>query len=243
MSTQERTEGFPIRYRGHSFRVTKRMARCRPPKFATSASTSFRFPTTRRTRYASSAADSRRRYHHRPRHLRHERRLLQTGSAGQGCRGSRQAHRWSTRARPGNLESYVEQEFKAAELPFPTAGRRVDHLDHVTRYIRDQLPDIPVMIAGSGDRVLTLAAQRTHQSSDSPAANPEALAEDPLADRSRLRRTVAGGTASTASELNLCITVRPENDNGRPDLGIPAEAFHTSPTTNCSVYPPCCKDR
>ncbi|HEU4361968.1 MAG TPA: LLM class flavin-dependent oxidoreductase, partial [Mycobacterium sp.] len=56
---------------------------------------------------------------------------------------------------------YVKAEFEAAELAFPSAGRRVDHLEHITAYIKKRLPDIPIMIAGSGDRVLTLAAQHS----------------------------------------------------------------------------------
>ena len=30
---------------------------------------------------------------------------------------------------------YVKQEFEAAELPYPTAGERVDHLRHTTKYM------------------------------------------------------------------------------------------------------------
>jgi probable F420-dependent oxidoreductase len=57
---------------------------------------------------------------------------------------------------------YVQEEFEAAELPFPSAGQRVDHLEHVTAYMREHLSSIPILIAGSGDRVLTIAAQRAH---------------------------------------------------------------------------------
>src|SRR6185436_20276161 len=54
---------------------------------------------------------------------------------------------------------YVEAEFTAAELPFPSAGSRVDHLEHVTRYLTEHHPTIPLLIAGNGDRVMTLAAR------------------------------------------------------------------------------------
>ena len=54
---------------------------------------------------------------------------------------------------------YVREEFEAAELPFPTAGRRVEYLQHVTEYMREHLPDVPILIAGNGDRLLTVAAQ------------------------------------------------------------------------------------
>ena len=54
---------------------------------------------------------------------------------------------------------YVREEFEAAELPFPSARYRVDHLEHVVTYIKREHPDVPVMVAGDGDRVLTLAAR------------------------------------------------------------------------------------
>ncbi len=31
---------------------------------------------------------------------------------------------------------YVREEFEAAEIPYPTAGQRVDHLRHVTAYLK-----------------------------------------------------------------------------------------------------------
>ncbi len=65
---------------------------------------------------------------------------------------------------------YVEEEFHAVGLPFPTAGARVDLLIEHAVEIRRSLsgPDYipapaqtppPIMIAGVGDRVLTAAAQ------------------------------------------------------------------------------------
>ena len=53
---------------------------------------------------------------------------------------------------------YVREEFEAAEMPYPSAGERIKHLEHVTEYLKANHPSIPVMIAGNGDRVLTVAA-------------------------------------------------------------------------------------
>ena len=55
---------------------------------------------------------------------------------------------------------YVREEFEAAELPYPTARQRVDYLEHVTTYLKKHLPAVPILIAGNGDRVLTIAARR-----------------------------------------------------------------------------------
>jgi probable F420-dependent oxidoreductase len=65
---------------------------------------------------------------------------------------------------------YVEAEFNAAGLPFPTPGARVDLLtEHVTEIKRllsdpDHIPTPvqsppPIMVAGVGDRLLTMAAR------------------------------------------------------------------------------------
>ena len=53
---------------------------------------------------------------------------------------------------------YVREEFEAAELPFPSAGRRVDYLEHMTAYMQEHVTKVPILIAGAGDRVLTIAA-------------------------------------------------------------------------------------
>ena len=58
---------------------------------------------------------------------------------------------------------YIKEEFEQAELPYPTAGERVDCLRHVTEHMNEHVPDVPILIAGNGDRVLTArrAAGRT----------------------------------------------------------------------------------
>ena len=54
---------------------------------------------------------------------------------------------------------YVREEFEAAELPYPSAGARVDYLEHMTTYLKEHHPTTPILIAGNGDRVLTMAAR------------------------------------------------------------------------------------
>ena len=66
---------------------------------------------------------------------------------------------------------YVEQEFDAAGLPFPGPGQRVriltEHVTEIRRLLSDpghipppvQTPP-PIMVAGAGDKLLTMAAQQ-----------------------------------------------------------------------------------
>lgn len=65
---------------------------------------------------------------------------------------------------------YIEEEFKAAGLPFPSPGQRVqiltEHVTEIRRLLSDpnhipppvQTPP-PIMVAGVGDKLLTMAAQ------------------------------------------------------------------------------------
>ncbi len=66
---------------------------------------------------------------------------------------------------------YVKAEFEAAGMEFPKAGKRVDHLEHTIKELKRlyadeahkpetvQKPGPPLLIAGRGDRLLTLAAE------------------------------------------------------------------------------------
>ena len=66
---------------------------------------------------------------------------------------------------------YVEEEFVAAGLPFPSPGERVrrltEHVTEIRRLLSDpghvppsvQTPP-PIMVAGAGDKLLTMAAQQ-----------------------------------------------------------------------------------
>lgn len=113
---------------------------------------------------------------------------------------------------------YVKEEFEAAELPFPSAGRRVDYLAHVTAYVRERLPDVPVLIAGAGDRLLTLAAQHADIIGIA-GGRPDSTADDPLAERIEFVRRAAGDRFEQI-ELNLAITAVPQGTSGMPDLRL-----------------------
>jgi probable F420-dependent oxidoreductase len=51
---------------------------------------------------------------------------------------------------------YVKAEFDAAGLEFPRPGARIDHLERTIEVLK---PGPPLLIGGSGDRLLTLAAK------------------------------------------------------------------------------------
>ncbi|MCV7339786.1 LLM class F420-dependent oxidoreductase [Mycobacterium haemophilum] len=112
---------------------------------------------------------------------------------------------------------YVQEEFEAAELPYPSAGRRVDYLEHMTAYLKGHLPAVPILIAGTGDRVMTLAAQRA-DIIGLTGANPHGL-DDPLAERVEFVRNAAGDRFD-ALELNLAITAVPDIGETIPDLSL-----------------------
>jgi probable F420-dependent oxidoreductase len=110
---------------------------------------------------------------------------------------------------------YVREEFEAAELPYPSAGQRVDYLEHVTTYLRKHLPSVPILIAGNGDRLLTVAARHA-DIVGLTGANPRG-ADDALAERIEFVHAAAGGRDL---ELNLAITAVPADDSGMPDLSL-----------------------
>jgi probable F420-dependent oxidoreductase len=110
---------------------------------------------------------------------------------------------------------YVREEFEAAELPYPSAGQRVDYLEHVTTYLRKHLPSVPILIAGNGDRLLTVAARHA-DIVGLTGVNPRG-ADDALAERIEFVHAAAGGRDL---ELNLAITAVPADDSGMPDLSL-----------------------
>lgn len=117
---------------------------------------------------------------------------------------------------------YVKAEFEAAEIPYPTAGQRVDHLRHVTEYIREHVPEVPILIAGNGDKVLTIAAQRADVIGLT-GGDPASEGGDPLAERISFVRNAARerfDSAESTPELNLAITAMPIDETGVPDLSI-----------------------
>jgi probable F420-dependent oxidoreductase len=56
--------------------------------------------------------------------------------------------------RPG-----AEREAAAFERPFGTAGERIDLVERVIHAVRDSSPDVPVMVAGRGRRMLQVAGR------------------------------------------------------------------------------------
>lgn len=113
---------------------------------------------------------------------------------------------------------YVEAEFVAAEIPYPSARERVDHLRHVVEYLGEHAPDVPILIAGNGNRLLTIAAQRA-QIIGLMGGDPASEGGDPLAERIAFVRKAAGDRFEDL-ELNIAITAMPIDDTGMPDLSI-----------------------
>jgi probable F420-dependent oxidoreductase len=120
---------------------------------------------------------------------------------------------------------YVRQEFEAAELPYPSAGQRVDYLAHVTTYLKKHRPSVPILIAGNGNRLLTVAAQHA-DAVGLTGANPRGIG-DPLAERVDFVRTAASERFKDL-ELNLAITAVPSDNSGIPDLSLTRRYAPTS---------------
>jgi probable F420-dependent oxidoreductase len=100
---------------------------------------------------------------------------------------------------------YVREEFEAAEIPFPSAGARIAHLEHVAEHVRAQHPEIPLLIAGSGEKVMAVAARH---------ADIIGLTGT---DRVDLVRSEAGDRFS-GLVLDLAITAVPSDESGVPEL-------------------------
>ena len=115
---------------------------------------------------------------------------------------------------------YVEEEFAAAGIPYPSARERVDHLKATTEYMAEHLPDVPIMIAGNGDRVLRIAARSADIIGLTGGDRAPSADEDPLGDRIAFVREAAGSRFD-ALELNIAITAMPVDGSSMPDLTIP----------------------
>ena len=107
---------------------------------------------------------------------------------------------------------YVRAEFEAAELAFPSARTRIQYLEHVVEHLAEHVPDVPVMIAGGGDRLLTVAARWA-----SIVGVTGGSGAHPLAERISFLRGVAGDRFADI-ELNVAITAVPTDGSGMPDL-------------------------
>jgi probable F420-dependent oxidoreductase len=117
---------------------------------------------------------------------------------------------------------YVRAEFDAAELPYPSARQRIDHMEHVIEYMRQHLPDVPIMIAGNGDRVLTVAATQADIIGFTGGDRAPDADADPLAERIEFVRDAAPDRFDEL-ELNVAITAMPIDGSGMPDLKIPRQ--------------------
>ncbi|PEG33751.1 F420-dependent oxidoreductase [Mycolicibacterium agri] len=111
---------------------------------------------------------------------------------------------------------YAQHEFEAAELRYPSARERVEYLGHVTEHIREHLPDVPILIAGNGDRLLTIAAQQA-DIIGLTGGQPISDESDLFAERIDFVRRAAG---DRSLELNLAITAMPRDESGQPDVSI-----------------------
>ncbi len=119
---------------------------------------------------------------------------------------------------------YVREEFEAAEIPYPSAGRRVDHLRHLTAHLKAALPSVPVLIAGNGDRVLTIAARQADIVGLTGGGLPTPDNPDPMAERVAFVRSAAGDRYGEV-ELNLAVTAVPTDAGGVPDLTLTRAYF------------------
>ncbi|OBK11721.1 F420-dependent oxidoreductase [Mycobacterium asiaticum] len=112
---------------------------------------------------------------------------------------------------------YVREEFEAAELPYPSAGARVDYLEHMAVYLKEHHSGVPIMVAGSGDRVMTLAARHADIVALTGARVRDV--DDPVAERIAFVRDAAGDRFNSL-ELNLVITAVPRKGEAIPDLSL-----------------------
>jgi probable F420-dependent oxidoreductase len=118
---------------------------------------------------------------------------------------------------------YAQHEFEAAELRYPSAGERIDYLAHMTEYMSEHLPDVPVLIAGNGDRLLTVAARQA-DIIGLTGGQPITASADPLAERIDFVRQAAGARFDDL-ELNIAVTALPRDGSGQPDLSITRRAL------------------
>lgn len=119
---------------------------------------------------------------------------------------------------------YVREEFAAAEIPYPSAGQRVDHLARTVGRLRAESPSIPLLIAGNGDRVLALAARQADVVGFTGGGLPTPQNPDPMAERVAFVRAAAGDRAADL-EFNLAITAVPTDGSGIPDLTLTRNYF------------------
>jgi probable F420-dependent oxidoreductase len=140
--------------------------------------------------------------------------VLKAGVLSPGYLARDVADTW--RLTDGRLElglgtGYVPEEFAAAGVPFGTPGSRLRKLKEVVTQMQELLaaeadaPRPPIMVAGSGDRILTFAAQTADIVSFAiRAGSGPGRPEEVLAARVRRVRAAAGERIGDI-ELNLFI--------------------------------------
>lgn len=146
----------------------------------------------------------------------------------------------TSRLLDGRLElglgtGYDAAEFEAAGVPFESAGKRIDHLEHTIAELRrlvDPMP--PLMLAASGGRMLRLAAREADIVSFT-VITPEADPERVLADRIEFVRGAAGERFDQL-ELNLFIFSVTVTD-GEPDLTLARRALTGMPDEQIAALP------
>ncbi len=87
----------------------------------------------------------------------------------------------------------------------------------MTTYLKEHHPTAPILIAGNGDRVLTLAARYADIVGLTGAKVREA--DDPLTERVEFVRDAAGDRFDQL-ELNLAITAVPADGETMPNLAM-----------------------
>lgn len=140
---------------------------------------------------------------------------------------------------------YVRAEFEAAGVPWTTAGARVDHLARTVDELSSHLTDpefqpaivqpggVPLLIAGNGDRVLRLAAEKANivgfagaggaTSADKPFG---LIGPDAFAERVKYVRTAAGSRADEL-EFNVLVHVLAVADGTDGNAGAIDELHST----------------
>lgn len=117
---------------------------------------------------------------------------------------------------------YAREEFDAAGIEYRSAGRRVDHLSataaRVTELLADEdhqprpvQPRIPLLLAGNGDRVLTMAAEHADivgftAARTGPDGDLEPLSAGDFDERVGFARAAAGDRAVEV-EWNLLLQI------------------------------------
>jgi len=133
---------------------------------------------------------------------------------------------------------YAKEEFEQAELPYPTAGQRVAWLGHVIEHMNEHASDVPILVAGNGDKLLTIAAQRA-DIIGLTGGIPITADADPLADRIEFVRNAAPDRFDDL-ELNISVIGMPTDDSGVADVTRWEPLTAVSVMRNESRVTPCC---